>query len=60
MPNFQEIATATNGTAAFLDVNSSAGAEHLTDRVTETVLQNVGGDEQGEALVEAYRAKYTR
>lgn len=47
--------TGCAGRCEFLDVNSPAGADQLTDQVTESVLENVGGDE----LVQAYRAKFT-
>lgn len=57
---FSEIATATGGRTAALDIDSDAGAEMLTDLVTEKILENVGGAEYGERLVSAYRAKFAR
>lgn len=56
---FQEIASHTNGRSEFLDIDSPAGAEKLTDVVTEAVLRNVGGS-MGDTLVDAYRARFGR
>ena len=58
-PNFEEMAKATGGRSAFLDINSSSGAELLTNLVTEEVLRNVGGD-QGDSLVDEYRSKFAK
>jgi hypothetical protein len=41
-----------------LDINSSKGAEMLTDLVTEEILRNCGGISKGNTLVEAYRKTY--
>ena len=57
--NFEEIAKATEGgQCQMLDINSSAGAEMLTNLVTERILKNVGGEVMGDKLVSAYRAKF--
>lgn len=56
---FELIAKRTNGRCQFLDVNSSAGAEDLTNVVTEEVLRIAGQSAgRGNDLVEAYRSKY--
>jgi len=53
---FTEIANKTNGRCEKLDINSSAGAEMLTNLVTEEILRSVAGD----SLVEAYRTKFNK
>ena len=54
-PHYKEIADTTGGTTDKLDINSSDG---LTDLVSQTVLHNVGGDDKGAELVQAYRKTY--
>ena len=39
--NFKEIADATGGRSELLDINSSGGADMLTDLVTREILRNV-------------------
>jgi hypothetical protein len=58
--DFERIAKETGGRSEFLDVNSSSGADALTDLVTEEVLRSVGGNENGAALVAAYQSKYPK
>ncbi len=53
---FQQIATKSGGQSEALDINSPAGAERLTQLVTERILENIGGS----SLVEAYREKYVK
>jgi len=56
--NFKEIAGST-GRCEALDINSEKGAETLTTLVTEEILRNVGqSNGKGDALVDAYRAKF--
>lgn len=55
---FEKIAKCTGGQCQMLDINSSAGSDMLTDLVTETILNNVGGNSKGNLLVEAYRKKF--
>ncbi|UJR19845.1 hypothetical protein I4U23_022978 [Adineta vaga] len=55
---FENFATRTGGQCQMLDINSSAGSAMLTDLVTETILNNVGGNSKGNLLVEAYREKF--
>jgi hypothetical protein len=63
---FQAVADATGGRCARLDIASPAGADLLTDMVTEAILRGVaaaaeGGaaaEARGERLVQAYRARY--
>ncbi|CAF3541480.1 unnamed protein product [Rotaria socialis] len=57
--NFQKIAISTNGRCEFLNIKSPQGARSLTDFVTEEVLRKAGGD-QGDSIVELYRAKYVK
>lgn len=54
--SFAKIAAATGGVSEALDINSSAGAERLTQLVTERILNNIGGA----SLIEAYREKYVK
>ena len=54
--SFQEIASATGGECYLLDVNSEEGAALLTDVVSESILNTVGGAD----LVNAYRSKFNR
>jgi len=57
--NFREIASQTGGRCQELDINSSNGAQMLTDLVTEEVLRNIGNRKgKGNELVEAYTRKY--
>lgn len=60
MTMFKQISAQTGGRSEFLDVNSSQGAESLTNLVTEEVLRSVGGEGQGSLLVDAYRTKFAR
>jgi hypothetical protein len=53
---FEEISRATNGQSGALDIHSPAGAEKLTEIVTERILSNLGGD----ALVDLYRQTYVK
>ena len=57
--NFREIATKSGGRCERLDVNSSSGAQILTDLVTEEILRNIGqSNGSSETLVNAYRSKF--
>jgi len=40
--SFKEIASKTGGRCEFLDINSPAGAQALTNLVTEEILRNIG------------------
>ena len=58
--NFTAIATRTQGRCEFLDVNSPAGADLLTNLVSEVVLNNIGQQNgKGDDLVKAYRKTYS-
>ncbi|CAF2548255.1 unnamed protein product [Rotaria sp. Silwood2] len=57
---FRQIANKTKGRCELLDINSSSGADMLTDLVTEVILKNVGGDSKGNALVAAYQKKFPK
>ena len=54
--SFEDIGSrSTNGKSTFLDVNSSAGADMLTDYVTESLLKKLGeANDMGQELVEQY------
>jgi hypothetical protein len=56
---FKKISSMTKGgKSAFLDVNDRKnGANMLTNLLTEEMLRCVGGEEKGDALVEAYKNK---
>lgn len=54
---FTEIAALTNGGCEFLDVNSSQGAEKLTNYVNAYILDHVG-KQTGKNLGDEYRKKY--
>ncbi|CAF0939888.1 unnamed protein product [Adineta steineri] len=56
--SFKKIAKETGGRCHLLDINSQAGANMLTDLVTEVILKNVGGEAKGNTLVDAYRKKF--
>eukprot|EP00732_Lithocolla_globosa_P002131 Lithocolla_globosa_v1_NODE_1296_length_2695_cov_5.603638.p2 type:complete len:165 gc:universal NODE_1296_length_2695_cov_5.603638:543-49(-) len=56
---FTEIASVTGGECGPLDVNSPAGAERLTQVITERILENLGG-EMGAQLVDDYRAHFCK
>lgn len=58
--NFQEIAKLTGGKCCFMDVNSSNGAEILTNIVSSLVLQNVGNQNggKGQELLNEYAKRY--
>jgi hypothetical protein len=59
-PSFDAIAGQTGGRSEFLDVNSiEAGAEKLTNVITECVLKEAGG-ERGHELVELYKSAYPK
>jgi len=59
--NFKEIAKETGGRCKLLDINSSAGAEKLTNLVTKEILRNVGqSNGRGDDLVDAYRNRYIK
>jgi len=55
---FQQISNTSGGRCSFLDINSKSGDDMLTELVCAEVLRNVGGDQKGEILVQAYKAKY--
>ncbi|ETO33242.1 hypothetical protein RFI_03863 [Reticulomyxa filosa] len=55
--NFLQIANITGGRCENLAINSKKGSDQLTDLVSEVVLKNAGGS-KGNALVDAYRAKF--
>jgi hypothetical protein len=57
---FEKIAKSTGGRCEMLDINSEAGANMLTNLVTEEILKNIGGSAKGDALVKAYREKYSQ
>ncbi|ETO08396.1 Helicase conserved domain containing protein [Reticulomyxa filosa] len=57
--NFTEIATATDGRCEALDINSVKGSHLLTNLVSEEVLRDTGGS-KGNALVDAYRARFSK
>ncbi|CAF2001897.1 unnamed protein product [Rotaria magnacalcarata] len=57
--NFEEISRETSGRCERLDIYSLQGAELLTHFVTEEVLRKTAGD-QGDSIVELYRAKYVK
>jgi hypothetical protein len=56
--DFTTMANETGGRVEELQINSSSGADRLTDLVTEEILRNAGGD-KGNMLVEQYRKRYT-
>jgi len=60
--NFTEIATLTNGRCEFLDVNSTKGADLLTNMVSEVLLNNIGQQNGGKGadLVNAYKKKFLK
>jgi len=55
---FEAIANATGGRSCELNINEPAGAKMLTDLVTLEILRNIGGEQKGESLVQAYTAKF--
>ena len=55
--NFRQIASETRGRCEQLIIQSSEGAESLTNFVTEEVLRKAAGA-QGDAAVELYRTRY--
>ena len=55
--NFREIAKETGGRCEALDIQSSSGAELLTQFVTEEILRKTAG-ENGDAAVNLYRNKF--
>ncbi|CAF3824593.1 unnamed protein product [Rotaria sp. Silwood1] len=57
--NFQRISEEAKGRCESLNIYSTAGAESLTNFVTEEVLRKTAGD-QGDAVVELYRKKYSK
>ncbi|ETN99241.1 hypothetical protein RFI_38240, partial [Reticulomyxa filosa] len=57
--NFMQIANISGGRCEKLDINSKRGSDQLTDLVSEETLKNAGGS-KGAALVEAYRAKFSK
>ena len=57
--NFREISSQTGGRCEMLDINSSSGAQMLTDLITEEILRNVGNSNgQGDNLVKQYQNKF--
>ena len=56
-PTFQLIASETGGRCEKLEIQSSMGAEMLTNFVTEEVLRKSAGS-KGDEIVEAYRNKF--
>ncbi|ETO21275.1 hypothetical protein RFI_15928 [Reticulomyxa filosa] len=57
--NFEAIARISGGRCAELKINSDEGSDQLTNVVSEEVLRNAGGS-KGSALVDAYRAKFSK
>ena len=55
--NFREIAKETGGRCEALDIQSSSGAELLTQFVTEEILRKTAG-ENGDAAVNLYRINF--
>jgi len=55
--NFEDIAVKSGGTCRELNINNKDGAQQLTNFITEEVLRKSGG-EQGEELVQLFKAKY--
>jgi hypothetical protein len=55
--NFEQISSMTGGRCNFLDINSSKGADMLTDLVTEEILKTLQSGSSVN-LVEAYQKKY--
>lgn len=58
--NFAEIAQRSRGQSSYLEVNSNAGSELLTDVVTKRILTSVGGESRGKELVEQYERKFSK
>jgi hypothetical protein len=58
--SFSSIASITQGLCEQLDIDSSSGAERLTQVVTEQVLQQLGGEDLGDKLVLSYRSKFVK
>ena len=58
--NFKEIAKETGGECRFLDVNSSSGAEQLTEIVSKNILMNAGNKYggKGQQLVDEYKKRF--
>ena len=54
--SFKEIADATGGECQALDINSSKGAEDLTNLITGRIMNAIGG----ESLLQAYNDKYLK
>ncbi|CAF4449380.1 unnamed protein product [Rotaria sp. Silwood2] len=55
---FRDIAKKTGGKSEFLDINSDAGADMLTDLVTIEILRNIGGPLRAKALINTYNTKF--
>ncbi|KAL4496937.1 hypothetical protein ABPG72_002093 [Tetrahymena utriculariae] len=49
--NFEEISKITEGKCQKLDINSENGSQQLTDLITESILNSIGGEE----LVQSYQ-----
>ena len=57
--SFQTIVSSTGGLSAYLDVNSTEGANMLIDSVCVSILKEGGGDKEvGKALVNTYKEKF--
>ena len=46
------------GKSCPLEIHSSSGAQQLTDLVTESILENVGGTAQAAKLIQDYRERF--
>jgi len=57
--DFEKIAAETGGRCSELQINTNAGADMLTNLVTEEVLRDAGGA-KGAQLVEAYQKKFAK
>ncbi|KAL4445288.1 hypothetical protein ABPG74_022101 [Tetrahymena malaccensis] len=49
--NFEEISQITQGKCQMLDINSGDSSQQLTDLITQSILENIGGEE----LVKSYQ-----
>ncbi|CAG9315953.1 unnamed protein product [Blepharisma stoltei] len=56
---FEEIARLTKGQSGFLDINSSSGADRLTDLVSTEVLRKSAGEDAVKLYREMYPRSYT-
>jgi len=59
--SFQQIAMETGGESSWLDINSPAGADMLTDLVTERILNEAaGGGAAGAEIINEYRKMFPK